>query len=49
MTAGLQCRKQPLIHLGAVDRKVGDVVVVEDQRDQIELRRLFGHRIFERP
>ena len=48
MPARLQGGKQPLIHLGAVDRKVGDVVVVEDEGDQIELRRLIGHGILER-
>src|SRR5205823_15069440 len=48
MPAGLQRGEQPLIHLGAVDRKVSDVVVVENEGDQIELRDLIGHRILER-
>ena len=48
MPAGFQGGKQPLVHLGAVDRKVSDVVVVENEGDQIELRGLIGHRILER-
>ena len=48
MPAGFQSGKQPLIHLGAIDRQVRDVVVVEDEGDQVELRRAIGHRILER-
>jgi hypothetical protein len=49
LAARLERRKEPLIHLRAIDGQVRDVVIVVDDGDQIELRRLVGDRILERP
>src|ERR1700758_1220799 len=37
VSAWLQRCEEPLVHLRAIDRKIRDVVVVEDERDQIQL------------
>ena len=47
--ARFERRKQPLVHLGAVDRKIAYVVIVEDDCDEVELRGILGYGIIEGP
>src|SRR4051812_35025908 len=47
--AGLERRVELAVHLGAVDRHVGGVVVEEQKRDEVEVAHIGGQWIVERP
>ena len=47
--AGLERREELAVHLGAIDRHVGGVVVEEEKRDEVEIAHVGGQRIVERP
>src|SRR5262245_817562 len=47
--AGLERRVELAIHLGAVDLHIGRVVIKEKERDEVEIARVGGQRVVERP
>ena len=47
--AGLERRKELAVHRSAVDRDIGRVMIVEEERDQIEVAHILRQRVVERP